>query len=287
MINRIKNFLFRQRTNHLIYESTTIHQQLLIYHYQNESNQRENSRLYDYGFSVFSQHEEDGILLYIFSKIGTTNKLCVELCVGNGIESNSANLIINHFWHGLLLDGNEQNVNTAINFFSSHKNCNIFPPKIFKEWIEKDNVNRLIENHGFTGEIDLFVLDIDGNDYYILKELDVVSPRVIVVEINHLWGWEKAVTIPYQKDFVAEFTTDGTDYAGASLAAFIKICHAKGYRFVGTNRFATNAFFIRNDILHPDLCEEINVAKYFTHKRVIYGMTERFNKIKNKDWIYV
>jgi hypothetical protein len=50
------------------------------------------------GFRVHSQNEEDGILLYIFSLIGTTNKKCVEICAGDGIECNTANLIINHRW---------------------------------------------------------------------------------------------------------------------------------------------------------------------------------------------
>lgn len=62
------------------------------------------------GFRVFSQNDEDGILLFIFSIIGTTNKRCVEICCGDGIESNSTNLIINHSWEGLLFDGNKSKI---------------------------------------------------------------------------------------------------------------------------------------------------------------------------------
>lgn len=47
----------------------------------------------DVGFRVHSQHEEDGILLFIFSLIGTTNMRSVEICAGDGIECNTANLI--------------------------------------------------------------------------------------------------------------------------------------------------------------------------------------------------
>src|SRR5688500_6682923 len=59
-------------------------------------------RFQDVGFSVHSQHEEDGILLYIFALVGTTDKRCVELCAGTGIECNAANLIVHHKWTGLL-----------------------------------------------------------------------------------------------------------------------------------------------------------------------------------------
>src|SRR5688572_17450844 len=52
----------------------------------------------DVGFKVYSQFEEDGILLYIFSLIGTTNKRVVEICAGDGTECMAANLVINHGW---------------------------------------------------------------------------------------------------------------------------------------------------------------------------------------------
>src|SRR4051812_3684292 len=48
----------------------------------------------DVGFRAYSQADEDGILLYIFGTIGATNRQTVEMCVEDGIECNSANLII-------------------------------------------------------------------------------------------------------------------------------------------------------------------------------------------------
>src|SRR3954453_10075967 len=62
----------------------------------------------DYGFKCYSQTDEDGILLYLFSRLGTTNRRCVEICAGDGIECNTANLIISHGWHGLLIDGDAE-----------------------------------------------------------------------------------------------------------------------------------------------------------------------------------
>jgi hypothetical protein len=55
-------------------------------------------KLAQVGFKAFSQTDEDGILLYIFSIIGTMNKISVDICAGNGIECNIVNLIINHGW---------------------------------------------------------------------------------------------------------------------------------------------------------------------------------------------
>src|SRR5215203_6412332 len=63
-------------------------------------------RLSDVGFRKYSQFEEDGILLYIFSLIPAVNRTCVEICAGDGRECMTANLIINHGWWGHLFDGN-------------------------------------------------------------------------------------------------------------------------------------------------------------------------------------
>lgn len=285
MLKKIKNLLFKIQYFRYLHINDTVNQNNLLHNMRRDD--RPDMKLFDYGFSTFSQHEEDGMLLYIFALIGTTNKKCVEMCIGTGIESNTANLIVNHFWTGLLFDGNPDNIDIARKFYARHRNTQIYPPQIIHAWIDKENINSLIADNNYTGEIDLFSLDIDGIDYYLFESLTVISPRVIVLEINHLWGYEASYTVPYDKNFKAEFFVDGSDYAGASLSAFIKLARQKGYRFVGTNRFATNAFFIRNDIQHDRLTEVTDLSSYFEHPRVVYGMTERFKRIKNKIWVEI
>ena len=72
------------------------------------------------GFKAFSQTDEDGILLYIFAVIGAENRQFVEVCAGDGIECNAANLIINHGWHGLLVDGNQAQVKRGQDFYRTN-----------------------------------------------------------------------------------------------------------------------------------------------------------------------
>ena len=215
-------------------------------------------------FRNYSQFGEDGILHYIFSLIGTHDKRAVEFCAGIGSECNAANLIINHGWTALLVDGDEDHVAQGEKFFSEHPDTKYNKPLFLHRWITRDNINDIIRDTGFDGEIDLFSLDMDGVDYWIWEAVTAILPRVIILEVNPHMG-EEAVTVPYADDFTTQWirikervseTPDWADknigqwtmYGGASLAAFNSLAKRKGYRLVGCNRFGSNVIFLRNDV---------------------------------------
>lgn len=259
---------------------------LLLLHRQLHGSGLPPPAMRDVGFRAHSQHEEDGILLYIFSLIGGTKRACVEICAGDGIECNTANLIINHRWSGLLCDGSKRNVERAKRYYSTNPDTRFWPPAILREWITRGNVNRVIEENGFGGEIDLLSLDVDGVEYWLWAAIASCNPRVVVVEFNHLWGPDAAVTVPYRDDFVAETTRYGSDYAGASLSAFVKLGKKRGYRLVATNAIATNAFFVRNDISCSWL-PEIATHSCFDHPRAQFGIRHRLPAVIDKEWVEV
>jgi hypothetical protein len=202
------------------------------------------------------------------------------------VECNLANLIINHGWTALLIDGNLQKVNIAQNFYHNLKSTKFWPPQIVHAWVTAENVNGLIESEGFIGEIDLLSLDMDGVDFWVWQALSGISPRVVVLEYNHLLGPSASLTVPYDPDFVGEFSEHGSDYSGASLAAFVNLGKKKGYRYVGANVYGTNAFFVREDVA-GDHFPVANLADAFTHPRARYGMKVRYLRIKGKKWIEV
>lgn len=299
MLLKLKKFVHRSLDyiihpvlrRHAIYQPPDAAAQLqLMLTYQNLV--RENKPLpplRDTGFRVYSECDEDGILLYIFSLIGWTNKRCVEVCAGDGIQCNTTNLILHHGFNGLLIDGDSELVNRGRKFFMRHPNTAVFPPPFVHAWITKRNINELISNHGFSGEIDLLSLDMDGMDYWILSELNVIQPRVIVLEYLEIIGPERAITVPYSDDFwgFAKYTTNGMmDYAGASLLAFTKLLAGRGYRLVGCNRFNYNAFFVKEELAR-DVLPGAKVSDCFSHPKAQWGMAERFPKVKDLPWVDV
>jgi hypothetical protein len=241
------------------------------------------------GFKVFSQADEDGILLYLLSIIGSATKKSVEICAGDGIECNTANLIIHHGWHGLLVDGNKALVRRGLEFYRRNSQTRVYPPVMVHAWITRNNVNTVIAENGFEGEIDLLSLDMDGVDYWIWSAIRCIQPRIVVVEYQDILGPDRALTVPYSDTFNAyEYpTTRGMpNFCGASLPAFVKLAKTKGYRLVGCNRYGYNAFFIRNPLGENEIAE-IPAEDCFTHPKVMWGMRERFATVKDLPWVEV
>jgi hypothetical protein len=246
-------------------------------------------RFADIGFKSYSQADEDGILLFLFSVLGVSRKLCVEVCAGNGIECNTTNLILNHGWHGVLVDGDRRLVEQGQAFFARSSQTYVFPPRFVCSWVTRQGVNELLTGNGVAGEIDLLSLDVDGVDYWIWEAIEAVTPRVVVVEYQDILGPDRNWTVPYSDNFssAAYPKTDGMpNFAGASLGAFVKLGRRKGYRLVGINRYGYNAFFVKNGI-GDQLLPEIEVGGCFDHPKVVWGMRERFPTVRDLPWVEV
>jgi hypothetical protein len=240
----------------------------------------------DVEFRTFSQNGEDGILLLLFSVVGTTNRTLLDLGCGNGLVANTTNFLVYHGWNGLLLDGDENNVKMAREFFGRCRETSGWPPTVAQEWLDVESINQVVARHGLEGSIDLLSIDIDGTDYWIWEALQQVQPRVVVLEYLDILGPERAWTVPYRRDFVGEHDEAGLRYGGASLAAFVKLGRRKGYRLIGCQQYGYNAFFMRNDV-SPALFPEVSVESCFTHPKVLHGMKNRLGDLLDKPWVTV
>jgi len=240
----------------------------------------------DVGFRVYSQFEEDGILLYLFSIIGTTNKRVVEICAGDGSECMASNLIINHGWYGLLFDGNNQNVEKGNQFFASHKSIFLLPPVFKHAWITKDNIDSLIKDSGFGGEVDLLSMDIDGNDYYIMEAIQCIKPRVIICETHNVIPGNLSLTIPYRDDFNYLDGKQHIDFRSVSLLAMTKLLNKKGYRLIGAHRFGFNAIYLLNE-LGTEYFPEVSVESVLNNDFTRFRRNTTWNEVKDMPWVEV
>ena len=104
----------------------------------------------------------------------------------------------------------------------------------------------MIENK-FNENVDLFSLDIDGVDYWILKELPNKFTKIAVLEFNPTFGPQLEITVPNIKNFNRTKYHYSNLCFGASLKAIINLMKSKGFVFMGVNKNCINAFFINID----------------------------------------
>ncbi len=241
----------------------------------------------DAGFRCYSQFEEDGIILYLLTLIGKKTRSVVEICCGAGHQCMSANLIINHGYKGYLFDGDDCNVKSAQKFFRSQKEYLLVQPSIKSSWITKSNVNNLLENAGITGEVDVLILDLDGNDYHIWDSIDVISPRICVFEVNNIIPSDLAITIPYTEDFYAlDKGKIDSQFRSVSLLAMIKLSRKKGYTMVGSHKYGFNVFFVRDDLLN-DLLPRPTIDEIQDNEYTRIVRNSRWPLLKDYPWISV
>jgi hypothetical protein len=186
----------------------------------------------------------------------------------------------------MLFDGGEANVARGRQIFASHPDTLHYPPRFVHAWITAENVDSLIGGNGFRSEIDLLSLDIDGVDYWLWNAIEVVSPRVVIAEVQAIWGSERSVTVPYSPDFRAGFFKGFGIYSGASLPAFVKLGRKKGYRLVGCQRYGFNAVFLRNDVGQREF-PEVPASDCFNHPFAKWAYDELRPMVADKEWVEV
>jgi len=208
----------------------------------------------EHEYGVHSQNGEDGILLYIFSQVGTTNRFFVEFGIEDGRECNSANLCINFGWQGLYMELDPMYVESARNYYDMMLGDRREDVKILQTLITPENINTLLTQNQTPTEPDLFSIDIDSFDYWVWEALDVVKPRVMSVEYNAVYGPTRSLTIPRKQGMFDRHSYHYSGfYFGASLTALTRLANKKGYELVGCDSSGTNAFFVRKDVLKGDL----------------------------------
>ena len=114
--------------------------------------------------------------------------------------------------------------------------------------VDAHNINNILSECKYEGEIGLLSIDIDGNDYWVWKSLDIVKPDIVICEYNAVFGDIYPVTIPYEADFFRTRAHYSNLYFGAGIKALEMLASQKGYRLIGSNSAGSNAFFLRDDL---------------------------------------
>ena len=240
---------------------------------------KNNFNINKFGIKIYSQNDEDGIILYILKHIGVKTKKFVEVGVENGIECNTTNLLKNFDWSGVQIEGNKKLYNDAKIQLKKVLEKKIKNLKLLNIFVTKKNINQILKKYSGK-EIDLLSIDIDGNDFWIWKAINYIKPRLVIIEYNSFFGPNISATIKYNSKFSWDHYNN-KPYYGASLKALEKLGKQKKYSLVGVDKNGVNAFFIRND-----LAKNINLKSkktkdiFLDNKREVRNKKQYINESK-------
>ncbi|WP_020596377.1 hypothetical protein [Spirosoma panaciterrae] len=230
---------------------------------------RQATSLKEAEFKVFSQFGDDGILQYLISRIKPQVDTFIEFGVEDYEEANTRFLLMNDNWKGLIIDGSS----SFIDFIKASSFYWRYSLKAIASFVTVENINQLLVDHGFTGQIGLLSIDIDGNDYWVWQAISVVEADIVVIEYNSLFGAERSISVPYRADFDREQAHYSYLYFGASLPALYDLALEKGYAFVGCNQAGNNAYFVKQEKLN-------GLAALTVDEGYVYS---RFRESRNPD----
>jgi hypothetical protein len=220
------------------------------------------AQISDASRNVFTYHGEDGILLYLLSRMESVPRFFADIGAGDGITGNCTNLAVHHDWTGVFIDENPRQVAVGRRFYEAIKPRK--QPLFLTASVSPGNVNGLLKETGVPGEIGLLSIDIDGNDYWIWEAIRSVRARIVVIEAKVEFG-PRDIVVPYGEQ---NHRRADNCFNGASIEALRKLGHAKGYKLAGANKQAYNLFFVQAaepvpEITTAALLEDPGVKKSF------------------------
>ena len=239
---------------------------------------------------VFSQNGEDGILEYIFQMVGVTNRTFVEFGVETGRECNTANLSLNRGWRGLLMDVDEDAVKAACEYYAEQLGSEAERVKIVAARVTPDNINALLRQNDIAGVIDLLSVDIDGNDLWVWQAIELIQPRVVVIEYNASLGPTRSLATVYDAAFNRFDKHPSGLYHGASLMALARVGRRRGYLLVGCESTGTNAFFVWEAAAAGSGLGEVTTLQAFypmQPRTYTLSVDEQFDVIKGLEFVEI
>ena len=187
---------------------------------------------------IWSQKGEDGILSKICKELKIEKGHGVELGAWDGIKySNIYNLIIQG-WSATLIEGDEEKYKELCENMKSYPEVTEICSMVNLE--EGNNLNEILKRTNTPEDFDILSLDLDGCDYWVWRDLKFI-PKIVIVEYNS--NWEKAITVPYNKNHC----WDGTQFYGASASALTLLGKSKGYDLV-THIPYSNLIFLKSEL---------------------------------------
>jgi hypothetical protein len=187
----------------------------------------------------FSRSGEDQILQKLIAELlpADHGRSAVDIGAGDGVRWSNTYALFGEGWRGLGAEGDPAKV---IKLARAYRNY----PNVFacRALVTPATVCPLLQAYEIEKNFSVLSLDIDGNDYWVLRAiLSQFRPRLIVTEIN-----EK---IPPPIRFIVKYNPSFTlrhHFFGFSISSLADLCQEFDYSLVALEY--NNAFLAANEL---------------------------------------
>lgn len=218
--------------------------------------------LITYRWNAYSQFGEDGILhklvddLYKPEHVG----FCVECGAWDGLQYSNTFTFYSQGWGSLQIEGDPAKFNMLKLAVAPYPDVIAF--NMFVDPAGANNMDSVLEAYGVK-HVDLMVLDIDGDEHRMFKNL-YTAPDILMVEVNP--------TFPCN----VEFEQRPGQRVGSSVLSMCLLAARKYYKLVCYN--AINCIFLRKD-----LYERVNYPHKSYLELLALGNMEALHASKDYD----
>ena len=200
-------------------------------------------------FAGFSQNGEDGVIDVLLHHLRRRDRYFVEIGAGNGRENNTTWLAVARRYSGLMVEGDR----TIARLLDDLRHFTL-GLDVLHLMVTPENVRSVLDRC-VVREPDVLSVDVDGNDYHIVRALleAGLRPRIVVVEYNSAFGPDASVSVPYRPPSTPAHEL----HYGVSVGAWRAYLGRSGYTFVTVEGNGVNAVFADPSAFDPEFLGQL------------------------------
>jgi hypothetical protein len=183
------------------------------------------------GANSTSQFGEDGLIEAALERFGATNRWCFEVGANDGLFFSNTHRLRCAGWDAVLIEADPE-------LFRRLQEQAGSTVRIVHRKIGRDCLDEILFRSGAPADLDLGVIDIDGQDYHAWDGMQKFRPRLMLVEFDYGTDGPEGMS-----DVVPEIGGEGQ----ASFDAILRLGKSKGYTALA--KTMVNLLFVQTELL--------------------------------------
>jgi len=133
----------------------------------------------------YSQQGEEYVIGKLLEKFKIEKGSCCEFGAWDGKHLSNVFHLIEKGWKGVLIEGDVKKFNKFIPSLEKNYNVTCIPKFVgYNEWKPENKLDNLLAETDLPVDFDILSIDVDGPDYFILRDIEVYKPKILILEYS-------------------------------------------------------------------------------------------------------